>query len=127
SEDKVLVVFAPNPGSAPAAQEAAKAAANLAILLRGDKAAESLIYMPAEANVIGLHDMGVAPGASGLDVNAMLAGGPSTGSGQAIKALLVVGDNPMMHARERDSVEAGLKALESLIVIDSLPTETAKL
>jgi predicted molibdopterin-dependent oxidoreductase YjgC len=63
--------------------------------------------------------MGVAPGANGLDVNAMLAGG--------VKALLVVGDNPMMHAKERDRVEAGLKVLESLVVIDSLPTETAKL
>ena len=119
SEDKVLVVFAPNPGSATAAHEAAKAAANLAILLRGDKAAESLIYLPAEANVIGLGDMGVNPGNGGLDVDAMLAGG--------VKALLVVGDNPMMHAKQRDKVEAGLRGLESLIVIDSLPTETAKL
>jgi predicted molibdopterin-dependent oxidoreductase YjgC len=119
SEDKVLVVFAPNPASPAAAHEAAKAAANLASLLRGDKAAESLIYLPSEANVTGLHDMGVKPGAGGLDVTAMLAGG--------VKTLLVVGDNPLMHARERDSVETGLKALDSLVVIDSLPTETARL
>ena len=33
AENKVIVVFAPNPGSVPAAHEAAKAAANLAILL----------------------------------------------------------------------------------------------
>jgi predicted molibdopterin-dependent oxidoreductase YjgC len=112
-------VFAPNPASATAAHEAAKAAANLAILLRGERAAEALIYLPTEANVIGLRDVGVTPGDGGLDVNAMLAGG--------VKALLVVGDNPMMHARERDAVEAALRGLDSLIVIDSLPTETARL
>jgi predicted molibdopterin-dependent oxidoreductase YjgC len=121
SEDNVLVVFAPNPGSATAAHEAAKAAANLAVLLRGEKAAESLVYLPTEANVIGLQDMSVNPGTGGLDLDAMLAGG------NGIKALLVVGDNPMMHARERDKVEAGLRALDSLVVIDSLATETARL
>ena len=47
--------------------------------------------MPVEANVIGLGDMGVNPGNGGLDVDAMLDGG--------VKALLVVGDNPMMHAK----------------------------
>jgi predicted molibdopterin-dependent oxidoreductase YjgC len=49
----------------------------------------------------------------------MLAGG--------VKALVVVGDNPVMHSHNRDGVEAALKGLDSLVVIDSLPTETVKL
>jgi predicted molibdopterin-dependent oxidoreductase YjgC len=49
----------------------------------------------------------------------MLSGG--------VKALLVVGDNPLMLARDHDAVEAALKQLDCLIVIDELRTETAEL
>ena len=39
----------------------ARAAANLAIALRGERAAESLFVLPTEANVNGARDMGVDP------------------------------------------------------------------
>jgi predicted molibdopterin-dependent oxidoreductase YjgC len=63
--------------------------------------------------------MGVSPGEGAQDVAGMLAGG--------VKALVVVGDNPLMLLPDRDAIEATLKGLDALIVIDSLRTETAEL
>ena len=123
-DGKLAVVFAPSPAAPATAAEAAKACANLAILCTGApaspvgrRAAECLIYLPAEANVNGMRDMGVRPGAGGQDVTAMLAGG--------VRALVVVGDNPAMHAR--GDVEAALRGLDCLVVVDSLQTDTARL
>jgi predicted molibdopterin-dependent oxidoreductase YjgC len=116
---RLAVVYAPNPASEDVASEMTKAAANLAIHMRGDAAAESLLVLPVETNTYGVRDMGAAPGQGGLGLDAMLRGG--------VKALLVVGDNPMMHARGRSEVEAGLRGLETLVVIDSLQTDTVAL
>src|SRR5438094_7269590 len=74
--------------------------------------------MPAEVNVNGIRDMGVVPGEGGFGLDDML--------GQ-IKALVCVGDNPAMHARDGEKVRAALEALDCLITVDSLPTDTAKL
>jgi predicted molibdopterin-dependent oxidoreductase YjgC len=63
--------------------------------------------------------MNARPGAGGMSTDAMLRGG--------VKALVVVGDNPMMLATDTDSVEAALKGLDCLITIDSLQTDTAAL
>ena len=123
----LAIVYAPNPASPPVAAEMTKAAANLAILCRGDQAAESLNVLPADSNTNGIRDMGAkpvlssveGPGASGLGIDAMLAGG--------VKALVVVGDNPMLLAHDKDRVEATLRGLDCLIVIDSLRTDTASL
>lgn len=119
SDSRLAIVYAPSPASPALAHEAAKAAANLAILVAGDRAAESLFVMPAEVNVNGVRDMGVRPVGAGQSADAMLGGG--------VRALVVVGDNPMMHARDRDRVEASLRGLDCLIVIDSLQTDTARL
>jgi predicted molibdopterin-dependent oxidoreductase YjgC len=45
----------------------------------------------------------------------------------ALKALVVAGDNPLMHAPDRARVEAALAKLDVLVVIDSLLTDTAQL
>jgi predicted molibdopterin-dependent oxidoreductase YjgC len=118
SEDKLLILLAPNPASPHEAGEAAKAAANLAVLLRREEAAASLLCLPTEANVNGIRDMGVKPGAGGQGLEAMLNGG--------IKALIVVGDNPVMHARDQQRTIEALSRLDCLAVIDSLPTDTSK-
>ncbi len=44
-----------------------------------------------------------------------------------LKAMIVVGDNPLMFAPDRARVERALASLDVLIVIDSLMTDTAKL
>jgi predicted molibdopterin-dependent oxidoreductase YjgC len=115
----LAVVYAPSAAYPEMAGEGAKAAANLAIASKGKAAAESLYVMPTDANVNGIRDMGVAPGNGGSDLAAMLSGG--------VRALVVVGDNPMMLARDRDAVESALKGLDCLVVVDSLRTGTAEM
>jgi len=44
-----------------------------------------------------------------------------------VRALIVVGDNPAMFAHGQERVKTGLRQLDCLIVIDSLPTDTANL
>jgi predicted molibdopterin-dependent oxidoreductase YjgC len=117
-EGKLAIVYAP-PASVALAGEGARAAANLAVVCVGDAAASSLHVLPAAANTVGIRDMGVVPGEGAKDVQTMLSGG--------VKALVVVGDNPTMLMPDRDAVEAALKGLDALIVIDSLRTETAEL
>jgi predicted molibdopterin-dependent oxidoreductase YjgC len=115
----LAIIFAPSPAAPAIAAEGAKAVANLAILCAGQQAAQSLYYLPPEVNVNGVRDMGVRPRAGGKSLAEMLSGG--------IRALVVVGDNPAMHARDQDGVKASLANLDCLIAIDSLQTETVKL
>jgi predicted molibdopterin-dependent oxidoreductase YjgC len=117
-EGKLAIVYAPSPASPALAAETTKAAANLAIVARGADSAESLHVLPAEANVHGIRDMGVKPVSGARDIMSMLAGG--------VRALVVVGDNPAMHARDQDAVADALAKLDCLIVIDSLMTDTAR-
>jgi predicted molibdopterin-dependent oxidoreductase YjgC len=63
--------------------------------------------------------MGAKPGVGGKGLREMLSGG--------VKALVVAGDNPVMLAADSDAVKAALEALDCLIVIDSLQTDTARL
>ena len=115
----LAIVYAPSPSSSLIAGAGAKAGANLAAICLGDGASQALHVLPTESNAVGTRDMGVRPGDGGKDLKAMLSGG--------VRALLVVGDNPMMLARGHDAVEAVLKRLDCLVVIDSLRTETADL
>jgi predicted molibdopterin-dependent oxidoreductase YjgC len=131
-EKRVYVIYAPNPGDARAAGEGARAAANLAIALRGEKAAESLVVLPTEANCYGARDMGLdpelGPGRVALDQSGMtfdqMVDAAKAGT---LKAIVVVGDNPLMYAPGTADVRAALEALDLLVVIDSLPTDTAKM
>ena len=113
-EGHLAVVFAPSAGSSLLAGAGAAAAANIAIAAKGAAASESLYVMPTEANVNGIRDMGIVPGAGAAGL-------------RNLKGLVVVGDNPMMQSQDRDAVEAMLKDLDTLVVIDSLRTDTAKL
>jgi predicted molibdopterin-dependent oxidoreductase YjgC len=118
AEGGLAIVYAPNPALPSLAGETTKAAANLAVLCRGANAADSLYVLPTEANVNGIRDAGVRPGAGGQGIEAMIRGG--------VRALVVVGDNPVMHARDQERVVEGLTGLDCLIVIDSLQTDTAR-
>jgi predicted molibdopterin-dependent oxidoreductase YjgC len=142
-------LFAPGPIGRFAAGQTARAAANLAVLCRGREAHQSFYSLPAEANVHGARDMGVAPdllpglrpldaatardafrqawGAevppeAGLDFWGMI---DAARQGR-LKALVVVGDNPFLWAPGRQVVREALEGLDFLLVIDSLVTETAE-
>jgi predicted molibdopterin-dependent oxidoreductase YjgC len=117
--EKLAIVYAPNPASPAMARAMAIAAANLAILCGAERAPENLYVLPTEVNLNGIRDMGASPGEGGKDLTAMLSGG--------VRALVVIGDNPVMHARDSDGVQAALQNLDCLVVIDSLQTDTARL
>ncbi|MBI5288308.1 MAG: molybdopterin-dependent oxidoreductase, partial [Chloroflexi bacterium] len=128
----VTIIYAPNPVDAATAAAGARAAAGLAISLRGNKVAESLFVLPTEANVNGARDMGVdperAPGRiaateTGMDFAAMV----DAAMDGALKAMIVVGDNPIMFAPGAAKTRQALEKLELLVVIDSVLTDTAKL
>jgi formate dehydrogenase alpha subunit len=146
---QLAFLFAPGPVGRFAAGQTARAAANLAILCRGREARESFYSLPAEANVHGARDMGVAPellpglrplsdaavrdafrqawGAelpseAGLDFWGMIE---AARQGR-LKALVVVGDNPFLWAPGRQVVREALEGLDFLLVIDGLMTETAE-
>ena len=129
---RVTVVYAVPRFDARAAAEGVKAAANLAIALRGERAAESLIVLPTEANANGMRDMGVDPGRAPGGATAAKAGMTFSEMCDAaiagkLKAMVVVGDNPLMFAPDRARTEQALAALDALIVIDSLLTDTGKM
>jgi predicted molibdopterin-dependent oxidoreductase YjgC len=142
-------LFAPGPIGRFAAGQTARTAANLAILCRGREAHNSFYSLPAEANVNGARDMGVAPdllpGLRPLDDAAARdtfrqpwgaevpseAGIDFWGMMEAarqgsLKALMVVGDNPFLWVPGRQAVREALEALDFLLVIDGLMTETAE-
>ena len=131
-KQEVAVVMAANPTGAALAAETAKGAANVALLLRGKHAARSFHVLPTEANVNGARDMGVSPdvgpgrtpvsGDPGLDFTGIVE---AAREGK-IKALVVVGDNPLMFAPGRERVAEALNKLDFLVVIDQLLTDTAQ-
>ena len=110
------VVFAPDAVSAAQAAEGARAATTLAIAARPGEAASSLHYLPTDANVLGIADIGVAPRDGGRDFAAIVEGAQAGD----IHALIVHRDNPLLNAPGSDEISAALEAVEHLIVIDSV-------
>ncbi|MYA20968.1 MAG: molybdopterin-dependent oxidoreductase [Chloroflexi bacterium] len=115
------VVFAPGALSAEAAEAQAAACTNLAVATLGDRAAQSLHYLPTDANVLGISDMGVTPGEGGRSFPEIIEGARDG----AIRALLIHDDNPLLNAPGSDDVRAALEAVEALVVIDSVRSTTA--
>jgi predicted molibdopterin-dependent oxidoreductase YjgC len=121
------------------------ATANIAMSLAGADAAKSLLVLPQEANVWGMRDVGGTPellpghrsssdDAARQELRRLWGAEIATGSGLTIdrmaggvKALVVLEDNPLMLAPDRAAMERLLQSVEFLAVIDSLPTDTAKL
>ena len=64
----------------------------------------------------------VALAQPGMDFDAML----DAAVAGTLKAMIVVSDNPLMFAPDRVRVQKALDALDVLVVIDSLATDTAK-
>ena len=119
----IAVVVAPKSVGVALAAETTKAAANVALLLRGASAASSFYLLPTEANINGARDMGVVPGEGGLNFIGIV----EAASAGDMKALVVAGDNPLMFAPGRAKVEEALGRLDLLVVIDQVLTDTAKM
>lgn len=119
----VAVVVAPSRANAAQAGAQVRAAANLAIALAGPADAPAALHvLPPEANSVGLRDLGLLPGEGGLDVGGMLQ---AARDGQ-LKALIVARDNPVLLHPDRAATIAALDALDLLLVIDEVLTETAQ-
>ncbi|HET6515919.1 MAG TPA: molybdopterin-dependent oxidoreductase [Thermodesulfovibrionales bacterium] len=95
------------------------AAANL-VLLMGD--AHDTLQIPAEfSNTLGMWKVGVRPHSGGKDASEMLY------KPGAVKALYIMGENPLVTFKDVSTVTRALKELELLIVQDIIMTDTAKL
>lgn len=141
------IVYALPHFGAETAGAVTEALANIAATCAGDDAANALFVLPQEANVWGLRDTGGSPellpgyraardeaareemerlwGARvpserGMTFEEMVTDG-------MLKALVVLNDNPLMLAANRRRVRKAVESLDFLAVIDSLPTDTAKL
>ena len=116
------IVFAPGALSAEAAEAQAAACTNLAVAALGERAAQGLYYLPTDANVLGISDMGVAPGEGGRSFPEIIEGARDG----AIRGLLIHDDNPLLNAPGSDDVRSALENVEALVVIDSLRSTTAQ-
>jgi NADH-quinone oxidoreductase chain G len=97
----------------------ALAAANL-IILTGEK--PSSLQMPAEyCNTFGLHHAGVMSEPDGRDITSILY------KHGTIKALYVMGENPVVTFPHTTAVEDVIRGLDFVVVQDIMLTETAKL
>lgn len=95
------------------------AAANLVLLMGDDP---ETLQVPAEfCNTLGMWTVGVRPLSGGKDTYEMLY------KPGAVKALYIMGNNPLVSFQNVSEVEKALKGLELLIVQDIFLTDTAKL
>jgi predicted molibdopterin-dependent oxidoreductase YjgC len=122
SEAGFAVVYAPPTVGIEDAAAQAAACANLAIAARGGDAASVLHYLPTDANVLGIADMGIAPGAGGKSFLEIIA---AAQAGE-VRALIVHRDNPLLNAPGTAAIEAALGAVPHLVVIDSMRSTTAE-
>lgn len=148
---RVVVLFAPTTVGAWSNSAIAREAANLAILVAGaERAPGSFYYLPTDVNVIGLRDMGMAahllpgyhriddapfrdqlatawsselPQQPGLDFAGMIR---AARDGE-LRALVIMGDNPLMSSTNTSAIREALERLDLLIVIDSVMNDTAQL
>ena len=98
--------------------------ANLAILLGAlGKEAGGLFPVDEKNNTLGLLDAGIAPGNGGKDLWGIIDGIESG----AIKALYLLGTNPLVAFPENGRIRKALEKLELLVVQDIAETETTRL
>jgi predicted molibdopterin-dependent oxidoreductase YjgC len=122
AESRATVIFAPEDHFGAYAGQVAAAAANLAIALRGEAAAQHLLYLPTDANVRGVSDAGVTPGNGGKSFAEIVA---AAQAGE-VKALVLHADNPLLTSPGSADVAAALANLEALVVIDSVRSTAAE-
>ncbi len=147
---KLAIVYAPPHLGPDEAGAVARLLANIALVCREQDAGGALHLLGPEVNIVGMRDAGLAPGllpgyrrvesepdrravaeiwhaeppaSRGLAFNEAMAAAKEG----RLKAMLVVRDNPMMLAPDTAWVGEALGALDYLVVVDELLTDTAKL
>lgn len=96
------------------------AGANLVMLL-GD--GPDSLQIPAEfSNTLGMWSAGVRPAGQGKEMQEMLYANDGS-----LKALYIMGENPLVTFHDVNTVEKTLKGMELLVVQDIFLTDTAKL
>ena len=141
------IVYAPVHYGAQHARDVTAILANIAVTCAGENAPEGLFVLPQEANVWGMRDTGGSPDllpgyrqvgdeAARAEMEQLWGAPVPSPAGLTfedmtadpkLKALVVMNDNPLMLAPGRSRVRGALEALDLLVVIDSLPTDTAQL
>src|SRR5690606_18812448 len=81
----------------------------------------SVHYLPTDANVLGITDMGVTPAVGGKSFPEIIE---AAKAGQ-IKALLIHDDNPLLNAPGTDDIRAAFAADAALAVSDPVHSTTA--
>ena len=95
---------------------------NLAILTgRIGKEGSGVLFMGEKNNSQGASDLGIFPGATGKDASGIIDGCAAG----TIKALYIVGENPVVSYPNRKKVETALDKVDFLVVQDLFLTETA--
>jgi len=119
SADSRMIALTINSAENTKGLNTALSAANL-IILMGER--PSALQMPAEyCNTYGLSYVGLSPEPDGKDAIVSLY------TPGAIKALYVMGENPVVTFPDAETVEKTLQGLDLLIVQDIMLTETARL
>jgi NADH-quinone oxidoreductase subunit G len=87
------------------------------------KGITKVLWLPEYNNSMGAIEMGLTPKNNGLTFSGML---DATVSGK-IKAMCIIGENPVLHSPDKNYVTDNLKKLDFLVVNDLFMTETAEL
>jgi predicted molibdopterin-dependent oxidoreductase YjgC len=82
----------------------------------------SLHYLPTDANVLGITDMGVAPQQGGKSFPEIIE---AAKAGQ-IKGIVIHDDNPLLNAPCSEDIRAAFEAVDALVVIDSVRSTAAE-
>ena len=100
----------------------AESIANLSISIQDQHAANNIYYLPTEANVNGLSDVNLSPGAGGKKFTEIIQGALNG----SIRGMIIHADNPLLSSPGALQIEKALNNLEVLITIDSLLSTSAQ-
>ena len=121
----VTIILSPASGSYTG-EDTVAAAANLALVTGNvGKAGSGILPLSEYNNVQGVMDVGALPDKAqpGLDAMEMM----KAAAAGDLKALYVMGENPLTSFPDRELVQKALENLEFLVVQDIFLTDTAKL
>ncbi len=124
NRQRPAVIFGADILRSSQAEASVTAVANLALLLGAlGKEAGGLFPVDEKNNSLGLLDAGIAPGNGGKDLSGIIEG-IENGS---IKALYLLGTNPLVAFPDNGRIRKALEKLQLLIVQDIAETETTRL